>query len=130
MLCLATPDGTLEVKWLRKAELSKSAFTPGDYVQTSTGHVALLMDLFQVNGTIIFQLCLLAQGPHSRDDLKLTWALLEAATRAPLDQCSFASMHGGVVIATTASNVNRKGAKRGALYVMVGASSLPQRRRA
>ena len=92
VLRLATPDGTLEVKWLRKAKLSKSAFTPGDYVQTSTGHVALLMDLFQVNGTIIFQLCLLAQGPHSRDDLKLTWALLEAATCAPLDQCSFASM--------------------------------------
>ena len=84
VLRLATPDGTLEVKWLRKAKLSKSAFTPGDYVQTSTGHVALLMDLFQVNGTIIFQLCLLAQGPHSRDDLKLTWALLEAATCAPL----------------------------------------------
>ena len=92
VLRLATPDGTLEVKWLRKAKLSKSAFTPGDYVQTSTGHVALLMDLFQVNGTIIFQLCLLAQGPHLRDDLKLTWALLEAATCAPLDQCSFASM--------------------------------------
>jgi hypothetical protein len=50
VLRLATPDGTLEVKWLRKAKLSKSAFTPGDYVQTSTGHVALLMDLFQVNG--------------------------------------------------------------------------------
>ena len=36
VLRLATPDGTLEVKWLRKAKLSKSAFTPGDYVQTST----------------------------------------------------------------------------------------------
>lgn len=98
-LVLLGASQSVEVRWLTKARIASSAFTPGDIVYASLisdgskRYVALLMDLLAFNDKVFAQMVFIADAPKGNENPRaVTWADLKGASCAPLQQCTFAEV--------------------------------------